>query len=233
MAKHHGPKNTTTGLIFCVDAANSNSYPGSGSSWIDLMGNHGELAMTGNTYDMSSGGSILFDGAIGSFASTTNTFTQYAEMTWDTWFNRTSAINTFNMVFSSTGLPYLGFRDASTLGVENKFIFSWWAGAQRSISSPTPGTDNTWYNVTCTLKRDTLATTSTAAMYVNGVLVVTSTTAPGTVDVISQNGVMKLANYSFQAYPFNGKISMLKVYNRILTEKEIMRNYESHKSRFF
>jgi len=36
----HSPVITTDGLVLCLDAANSRSYPGSGNSWLDLSGNN-------------------------------------------------------------------------------------------------------------------------------------------------------------------------------------------------
>ena len=45
MASFAGPNLTTDKLILCLDAANTNSYPGSGTTWYDLSGNerHGTL----------------------------------------------------------------------------------------------------------------------------------------------------------------------------------------------
>ena len=39
MAISRGPKTTTNGLVFCVDAADKNSYIGSGTTWSDVSGN--------------------------------------------------------------------------------------------------------------------------------------------------------------------------------------------------
>ena len=39
MAAHGNPDLKTNGLVFLVDAADKNSYPGSGTTWTDLTGN--------------------------------------------------------------------------------------------------------------------------------------------------------------------------------------------------
>ena len=53
----------TDGLALCLDAANSKSYPGSGSTWTDLSGNGNNATLTnGPTYSSANGGSIVFDG---------------------------------------------------------------------------------------------------------------------------------------------------------------------------
>ena len=52
----------TDGLVFYVDAGNSNSYPGSGTTWTDLAGSNDGTLTNGPTFDSGNGGSIVFDG---------------------------------------------------------------------------------------------------------------------------------------------------------------------------
>ena len=40
MALHHNPRIVTSGLVLALDAADINSYPGSGTTWYDLSGNN-------------------------------------------------------------------------------------------------------------------------------------------------------------------------------------------------
>lgn len=63
MATFYSPKIVTDGLVLVLDAGNSKSYPGSGTTWIDLTGNGnvGTLA-NGPTFNSANGGSIVFDG---------------------------------------------------------------------------------------------------------------------------------------------------------------------------
>ena len=53
----------TSGLVLCLDAANPRSYPGSGTSWLDLSGNgkYGTLT-NGPTFSSDNAGVINFDG---------------------------------------------------------------------------------------------------------------------------------------------------------------------------
>ena len=63
MAYHNGPTSVRDGLILCLDAANSKSYPGSGTTWTDLSENARTATLTsGPTFSSANGGSILFDG---------------------------------------------------------------------------------------------------------------------------------------------------------------------------
>ncbi len=63
MALIHSPKIVTDNLILCLDAANTKSYPGTGTVWKDLSGNGNNGTLTnGPTYIVGGGGSFSFDG---------------------------------------------------------------------------------------------------------------------------------------------------------------------------
>jgi hypothetical protein len=53
MGNNYGPKIVTDGLVLCLDAGNSKSYPGSGTDWFDLTG-HDDFTIAG-AYTYSSG----------------------------------------------------------------------------------------------------------------------------------------------------------------------------------
>jgi len=63
MAVGYNPRIVTDGLVLCLDAGNTKSYPGSGTTWNDLsgQGNNGTLTnMDGSNY---SDGALSFDGS--------------------------------------------------------------------------------------------------------------------------------------------------------------------------
>ena len=63
MALAHSPRIVTDGLALCLDAGNTKSYSGSGTTWNDLSGNGNTGTLTnGPTYSSDNGGSIFFDG---------------------------------------------------------------------------------------------------------------------------------------------------------------------------
>jgi hypothetical protein len=60
MAFGNGPRIVTSGLVLALDAADRNSYPGSGTTWFDVSGNNNHITLTnGPTF---SNNSIVFDG---------------------------------------------------------------------------------------------------------------------------------------------------------------------------
>jgi hypothetical protein len=215
-------------MSFYVDASSKKSLTTIGNGWRDLMGNTPNLAFSAATFSAVNGGIVTFAGTPGSSASTT--FNQSTNMTWDVWFKRTVSVGSFNMVFESAQLPYLSFGIPAN---PDRLIFSWFASEQQTISPLTLYSNNVWYNVTCTLKFDFVATTSTAKMYVNGALVASATSAVGSVTSVYNGGIMRLATYGASGqYPFNGSISNLKIYRRILTDTEILQNYKAMAQRF-
>ena len=64
MAIKHSPRIVTDGLVLYLDAANTKSYPGSGTTWTDISGksNNGTLT-NGPTFDSGNKGTIVFDGS--------------------------------------------------------------------------------------------------------------------------------------------------------------------------
>ena len=92
MALAHTPKIITDGLVLCLDAGNTKSYPGSGTSWSDLSGNSNTGTLTnGPTYSSDDGGSIVFDGVDDYITTNTNAnFTlgaseDFALEWWEYW----------------------------------------------------------------------------------------------------------------------------------------------------
>ena len=80
----------TSNLILHLDAGNTSSYPGTGTTWTDLSGNGYNGTLTnGPTYDSNNQGSIVTDGSndfilIGTVAGT-GTSTQ--SQTYEIWVN--------------------------------------------------------------------------------------------------------------------------------------------------
>jgi len=63
MGTAYNPKIVTDGLVLCLDAGNTKSYPGTGTVWTDLSGNgnNGTL-VNGVGYSSDNQGSMVFDG---------------------------------------------------------------------------------------------------------------------------------------------------------------------------
>jgi hypothetical protein len=64
MAFGNGPKIVTNGLVLSLDAADRNSYSGTGTAWNDLSGNGNNGSFVNSpTFSGSNGGSLNFNGS--------------------------------------------------------------------------------------------------------------------------------------------------------------------------
>ena len=59
-----GPEIVEDGLVLALDAGNTKSYPGSGTTWTDLSGNGNNGTFVGTTTFDSSTNSISFDSGL-------------------------------------------------------------------------------------------------------------------------------------------------------------------------
>ena len=214
----------TDGLVLHLDAGNSTSYPGSGTTWTDLSGNGNTGTLTnGPTYSSADGGSIVFDGSndfvdCGGNASLnfTNNFALSA------WFYRATTQPSPDAGIAGKFLDpgqsgYMLWYNSSTVD----FYF---ANAVRANSSTTISA-NIWYNVVGTYNG------ATASIYINGTL--------DTATNVATNANATGVNFMVGKYNdaggrnFAGGISNVLAYNRALTATEIQQNYLATKSRYF
>jgi hypothetical protein len=64
MSNNYGPRIVTDGLVLCLDAADKNSYAGSGSTWTDISVNsHNGQILNGPNYLNNNNGIFNFDGS--------------------------------------------------------------------------------------------------------------------------------------------------------------------------
>ena len=229
MALSHSPQISLNGLTLCLDAGNTKSYPGSGTTWTDLSGNgnNGTL-VNGVGYNSGNLGSLVFDGSNDWFSTTLSIGDANTSFSW----------GGFVKVNSSTGGNFFLFGNYTENGTtpffaitfnnsgDNTFIYIRDSTGGTAISSGNTNLDlSTWYYLIGV--RD--AGANQVKLYVNGELVDTDTFA-GSHNVKSTTnnfgGVRHLTNYA------NCNIGNVHVYNRALTATEIQQNYNALKSRF-
>jgi hypothetical protein len=196
-----------------------------GGGWVDRSGNsnHGEL-VNGPTYNSSNLGSISFDGS--NDRVITSTVALYENnMTWEGWANRESSVNDYNM-FMGQFLPYFAFRSNNEFHFSNSI-----SGTQRNLySTGITVQNNIWYHLAFTTEYD--GTNTLMKIYVNGIFnnsasFLGNQSTPGSFNLTVGDG-----RNTSTWYPFDGKVSNVKVYNRTLTAAEVLQNYNATKGRF-
>jgi hypothetical protein len=254
MSYANGPRIVTDGLVLHLDAANRKSYPGSGSTWYDLSGNnyHGSInsaTFADNTFnfdgtddyiDLSSHASnLIFDSPV-----TINSF-----------IFPTSDISVSNTILSlSNGISDIttdnldGF--AMRYGNSTSSMTNETFTLAKNVNQQTPNVQSTvnidgdlslgntyrnkWVNyvvrsnsTSWNIKVNDTSLTLTGSSYWNGNLF-------GFGEDISPKskvGIGCLLRADF-VNMFNGKIAMVSIYNRELTNAELTQNYNAFKGRY-
>ena len=223
MSYGYGKSIVTDGLVFYVDAANENSYPGSGTTWTDLIGSDQTTLTNGPTYNSGNGGYIELDGS-NDFVDTSFNATSYFPLTICAWVNIDDTGGTQIIVDQSTGASGLGFRTNSS----NIDAF-WYASSATNLQTVITGyTADKWAYV-CVVYD-----TNSSKGYLNGSLensnTISITSATATNDTTNNMDIGKL-NDGTSNY-IDAKIAQVKIYNKALTADEILQNYNALKNRF-
>jgi len=223
MALSHAPQIVSDGLIIYLDANNTSSYAGTGSTWYDLSGNsrHASLISSPSYEGFGRGKYLSFDGST-NYATIPYTITDNL-ITVSFWYY--SKICSSN---SSTDALISNYEPVVT-GFDVRLITPTSLQLDLKIGSTFPnlsfGTiaNNTWYHVAFTYDGASLKA------FMNG-NVVSSTSATGT----RANGTQICIATS--AVDTNRKatcgIPQVMIYNRALSDTEILQNYNATKGRY-
>ena len=229
----------TSGLVLALDAANTKSYPGSGTTWTDLSGNGYNFTLTGTyTFESHRGSNCFnFDGGysdvncayrVGGVSQnigeqcTINVI--YCSINNQN-FNGCSRIfscgeNNGNNVDFST---YFGLPSC------DEYKHGLWRGNQPQgfyVNSQTKSANDEWKLLTYSWTAN-----STVKGYVNGVL--ESTTTAGS--AFNYAGISRMAismNASLNIEHARARVSCVTMYYRQLTDSEVQQNFNAMRGRF-
>jgi hypothetical protein len=228
-------KIVTNGLVLALDAADKNSYPGSGTTWTDLSGNANNGTLTNSpTFNSGNGGSIVFNGTNQYGTASDSTSLRPTSFTLDTWFRPTSfnlysciVVKPFNgPVWTPPYLSYMIRLNSTGTILECSTNTG---GTYRALSPNYTFAANTTYNVTFTLN----SSTGAAVAYINGAVLSSGNLTAG---AISYSTPPLIIGAGYGASPvgeyFAGSIYSVKIYNTILSATEVLQNYNALKSRF-
>jgi hypothetical protein len=215
------PTIVTTNLSMFLDAGNSSSYSGSGTTWTDLSGNSRNGTLTnGPTYSSADGGSIVFDGT-DDFVQCSGSLTVTAA-TFVSWIRRNGNQGTYDGILFSRGSSVTGmnFQSSNQLGYHwNNAVNTY--GWQSGLTLP----DLTW----CMVAVSVTSTAATAYLcQASGITSATNTVSHGS-SVLDD---IKLAQDDAGGRFFNGNIATAMIYNRALSADEILQNYRALAWRF-
>ena len=217
----YGPKVVTNGIILALDAGNSKSYPGSGTTWTDLSGNANTGTLVNNpTYFAGEGGYFSF-GSAGSqrtsFTYQTPQQTASTAFTWSIWTYPVANSDSY-VLMGYRGTTPLKFYKLTTQKFEMYpaeifFLF----------------TLNVWQNI-CVIYDGTQGGTDNMKMYVNGTQV---GLRDGDQPDLLNSAMPFFVGGDPDASEFaTARIGQVSIYNRALTAQEIQQNFNATRSRY-
>jgi hypothetical protein len=212
------PENiVTNGLVLYVDSSKSNSYAGFGNTIYDLSssGNTGILT-DGPAFSGLNDGSIVFDGVDDYINFGNNSTLQQNSGTLSAWVKASSPGSVYRGIIAKR-LAYGLFYLNSVL-----IAYDWVANTARSTGINIA--DNTWKNVVLTYQSGVSNGTS---IYINGVSVLTTT-----ITIYDQTANLYGGAEANATQFASCQASSFSMYNRALTQQEILQNYNATKSRF-
>jgi hypothetical protein len=242
---NYGPRIFTDGLVLCLDAANSKSYPTSGTAWTNLSANNNNGSLyNGPVFSSENIGSLAFDGVddivfVGQSPYELSSLGTN-DVTINVWSKITTSDGTERQQFSNSARGNSIYR----LGYLDNKMYSLFYGATGDGSAPyqysfpvygtTTLPTGTWIMTTTVMDRS-----SDIKLYLNGELEPTT----GSANISSADGIYfegistfpVCVGGMFLRSPFRlhqGNISSVQLYFKPLSAEEVRQNYNATKGRF-
>jgi hypothetical protein len=230
MAAKLGPSIINNGLVLDLDAADINSYIGSGTSWKDMTGNgNSGTLVNGPSFSSANGGSIVFDGIDDYINCGNGNAINFGsgDFSVEMWFTRyTNATTNLRLLSKGAESDASGSAGFAFFGSDGGINFAINPSGTRHIISAASYSVGEWVHVVGVVQRG-----STMRTYKNAVLTNSATAPAGSVSNASINlniGRSPESNICYWA----GKIAIVRIYNKNLTATEILQNFNSLKARF-
>jgi hypothetical protein len=209
--KHH-PRVVTNGLIYYLDAANTRSYSGSGLTAYSLIGIANGAVNNGTGFTTSFGGAFVFDGSNDHIQLDKTLLSGTQDFTISLW-------------IEGNGVGSFGNFPAGNLQVlyGSTYLAMWLGNSSAYTASP-----GTYYRSGPNNFIVSRANGSDLFVYYNTLLIDTG---------VSSVEIGNTTNYRIglntsNGEPLNGKVYSLTIYNRALTQQEILQNYNATKTRY-
>ena len=212
MAVKYNTLCVSDGLVFCVDAANPKSYPGSGTTWFDISGNQHNITLGSTVSLVSSFGGVLnFPENADGYGRNTSMNLSSSNYTVMSFVRKNSNGNDGRTITAYNNNWLLGHHD-------NTYGDYYAEGWVNDISSPQSDTVWRMFTGTGNISSDSYS------LYINDQIIVTNSNGSA-----GPNGWNLNNQYSQYS---DCQIANLVCYNRVLTAAEIAQNFNALRGRF-
>lgn len=214
----------TDGLSVYLDAANARSYSGSGNTWYNLVTGAIGGTIVGSGFSSFNNGYFTFNG---SQYMTFSATPPVGQSTLSSTVEIISYRNTydFGVMFGGGGYSanqsyWFGHRNAS-----DNFMMAYFAN---DSDTTTPTVNAAWNQYVAVFDNSI----GRRATYYNGKIL--KNEASGVSNTTNSSYFLGAFRESVgtPAYQYNGRIASLKIYNRVLSDSEILQNFNAMKARY-
>ena len=216
----YGPRIVTNGLVLALDAADRNSYPGSGTTWTDLSGNGYTHTLTSAPFTTIDGVSCFNTSTTGNITDSGTTFTFGSSHTMIAWARplADSQVTTWRTLWRTQpdDHPLLIEDTTNLIGYYDNNGGNF---VSYGLNLGTLGLENKWTMFSL------VASGGTTTLYIN------NGSSTGSVAYTASGMSHDAIGNIVGIQPF-GYISVAQLYNRALTASEIQQNFQALRGRF-
>lgn len=227
-------------LVSYFDAAIYDSYPGAGTTWTDLAENSNGTLTNGPTFSMDADGAINFIRSSNQYVSVGALSGSFASFTVDVWFYPTSISNYENVLDCNYGYSGTTGNTGPRLEMNSTGNIGWVYSNSSSNESYyahvvlNSGLQaNKWHHIAISYN----GASNSSITYYNGantnisrITVGSPTGFIGSINDLRFAQGFNRASYTQRGY--DGKIAIVKIFNRSLTSDEIYQNFNAVRGRF-
>ena len=234
MGLFHSPNIVTDGLILNLDAGNTKSYPGSGTTWTDLSKENNHATLSNFTVGSLNGGTLTANGATSSGFINASASLQPASITMEVMIKPLNSGGSFSSVISYP--PNDDAHQSPFMIYAIYLTHAAWSNVgrvhTRISGSAHYSPENTyefgvWNHLVVSFHNQALK------FYRDGVLKGTNTESAATISYSGyENQNVMIGVNPNGTEDFEGEYSNVKLYNRALTDEEVSQNFDAIRGRF-
>jgi hypothetical protein len=214
--------------VLYLDAGNPLSYPGSGSTWTDLIGGKTFNLINGPTYTSGNGGRIQFVPSSGQYAQCSTSLPSlntWSVGVWHYYTGQNTGTSPCIVTEIFTG-GYINYIIGNGSDTSPDLQTGFWAPGWILTNNGYTLAANNWYYIVGTYDGNTLS------LYVNNTLV-ESTSGLVYTPQSSNSGIFLMSRWDNQPNElWGGYLSTVGIYDKSLTSTQISSIWNSEKSRY-
>ena len=220
-----GENIVTDGLIFRVDAGDEDSYAGTGTTWTDVINGNNGTINNGAAYNSAQGGYFEFDGVDDQVDFGQPAILESFPLSIDLWFYAEADNDGLITKGRTRGSTSQRDYDITGAGVNLGWFVSNGSSYPVNVKDTYPSLNN-WHHLS--VSWDGTTATNGAKMFLDGALFKEGTASAATFSTV--HNIFVGGNRA--GFYFDGRISMVKMYSKVLSAAEALQNYNASKDRY-